>query len=321
MGEPALLLPALAGDLLTAEQRVRAYLRNSRAANTYRAYRADWEDFARWCAAEQRPTLPATAETLMLYLAELGGAGKRISTVCRRATAITQVHKAAGLETPATNPAVGELLADMRRTHGTAPETKDPLLSEDVRLLVKALGGSPADVRNRALLLLGFAGAFRRSELVSLNVEDLQWTVDGLVVLLRRGKSDQEAKGRELGVPFGSRNETCPVAAVRCWIEGSDIDAGALFRPVSRYGHILGGRLTPTAVALIVKKCAEAAGLDPARYSGHSLRAGFATSAALGGAPEWAIMRQTGHRSRAMLSRYVRPAGDFRNNPVPFTGL
>ena len=144
---------------------------------------------------------------------------------------------------------------------------------------------------------------------------------EGLVIQLRRSKSDQEAQGREVAIPCGSRPETCPISALQAWIERAQLATGPVFRGITRHGRVSENALTPTAVALIVKERATAAGLDAASYAGHSLRAGFATSAALGGAPEWAIMKQTGHRSRAMLDRYVRPAGRFRNNAVSYTGL
>jgi len=135
------------------------------------------------------------------------------------------------------------------------------------------------------------------------------------------GTNSQEAQGREVAISFGARPETCTVRAFDQWIAAAGIEAGPVFRGISRHGRLADAALTPAAVALLVKERAVAAGLDPALYAGHSLRAGFATSAALGGAPEWAIMKQTGHRSRAMLDRYVRPAGRFRNNAVTYTGI
>jgi len=211
-------------------------------------------------------------------------------------------------------------VAGMRRTHGVAAKGKEALLSDDLRAMLRELGDSPRDRRDRALLLTGFAGAFRRSELVAIQIDDLHYVPEGMVVQLRRSKSDQEGQGREVAIPFGSRPETCPVAAVHAWIACAKLESGPVFRGITRHGRV-SSALTPTAVALIVKERAQAAGLDPAAYAGHSLRAGFATSAALGGAPEWAIMKQTGHRSRAMLDRYVRLASRFRSNAVSFTGL
>ena len=176
-------------------------------------------------------------------------------------------------------------------------------------------------VRDRALLLVGFAGAFRRSELVSLNVRDLKFTNDGLTVTLRRSKTDQEGSGRKVGIPYGSSPETCPVRSLRAWLEASGIESGPVFRPINRHGQIRPSRLSDRAVALIVKRAAEAAGKDPAEFAGHSLRSGLATAAAIGGASERAIMKQTGHRSTAMVRRYIRDGSLFRENAAARVGL
>jgi len=321
MADPALEIVRSDPSLEAAASRVRGYLRNTRAPNTYKAYAADWKHFDTWCAAHGRPALPASAETVMLYLGELGGAGKRLNTITRRLAAIAQVHRFAGLDSPSQERPVRQLLAGMRRTHGMAAHGKEALLSDDVRAIVRQLGDSLREVRDRALLLIGFAGAFRRSELVAIRFEDVRYVPEGLIVHLRRNKTDQEGQGREVPIPFGSRTETCPVAALRAWTARAGIEADAIFRGIDRHGRLSDNALTPTSVALIVKERATAAGYDPAVYSGHSLRAGFVTSAALGGAPEWAIMKQTGHRSRAMLDRYIRVASRFRGNAVSFTGL
>ena len=321
MADPAPDLVTVGSGLEAAALRVRAYLHNTRAPNTYKAYAADWKHFEAWCAGHGLAALPAAPPAVMLYLGELGGEGKKLSTIGRRLAALAQVHRAAGCESPTEHRAVRELLAGMRRTHGTAARGKEPLLSEDLRAILRELGDPLRDLRDRALLLVGFAGAFRRSELAGIQAEDLRYVPEGLVIDLRRSKSDQEGEGREVPIPFGSRPETCPVGALRAWTAAANLKSGPVFRAISRHGRVSTRALTPTAVALLVKERAIAAGLDPALYSGHSLRAGFATSAALGGAPEWAIMKQTGHRSRAMLDRYVRLASRFRSNAVSFTGL
>ena len=321
MAEPVLELLHPNKDLEAAKLHVRAYLRNTRAPNTYKAYAADWRHFETWCADHRLSSLPAAPEAVMLYLGELGGNGKKMSTITRRLAAIAQVHRLAGHESPSEARPVRELLSGMRRTHGVAAQSKEALLSEDLRTVIRQLGDSLRDVRDRALLLVGFAGAFRRSELVALEITDCDFKPEGLILQLRRHKTDQEAQGREVPVPFGSRPETCAVAALRAWIERAGLQSGPVFRSISRHGRVSERALTPTAVALLVKERVLAAGLNPAIYSGHSLRAGFATSAALGGAPEWAIMKQTGHCSRAMLDRYIRLASRFRNHAVSFTGL
>jgi integrase len=320
MGDSLELIPA-GPDLEATASRVRDYLRNTRAEATRRAYASDWLHFSTWCRAHSLADLPAAPGTLMLYLGELAGAGKRISTLTRKVAAIAQVHRTSGFDPPSDSRGVRELLSGIRRTHGSAPRGKEALLSDDLRAMLKPFGSSLRDVRDRALLLVGFAGAFRRSELVGIRCEDVAFVPEGLVVQLQHSKTDQEGQGREVALPRGGRRPTCPVAALEDWLERSGISEGAIFRGVSRHGKLAARALTPTAVALIVKERALAAGLDPAVYSGHSLRAGFATSAALGGAPEWAIMKQTGHRSRAMLDRYVRVTGRFRSNAATFTGL
>lgn len=321
MAEPARDLAPPRQELESALLRVRTYLRNTRAPNTYKAYAADWKQFEAWCAAHALPSVPAAPQAVTLYLAELGGAGKKLSTITRRLAAIAQVHRLAGYESPSEARPIRELLSGMRRTHGVAAHGKEALLSDDLRAMMRQFGDSLGDLRDRALLLIGFTGAFRRSELVGIQVEDCQPVPEGLVIQLRRGKSDQEGQGRDVPIPFGSRPETCAVSALRAWLERVPFHSGPVFRGINRHGRISERALTPTAVALLVKKRVRVGGLDPQIYSGHSLRAGFATSAALGGAPEWAIMKQTGHRSRAMLDRYVRLASRFRNNAVSFTGL
>jgi len=176
-------------------------------------------------------------------------------------------------------------------------------------------------LRDRALLLLGFSGAFRRSELVALDVEDLEFTGDGLVVTQRRGKTDQEGVGRKIGIPFGGNPDTCPVRAVRKWLDAAAVMSGPVFRSVNRHGHVQPGRLSDKAVAIVVKRHAPAAGLDPLRYAGHSLRAGLATAAAAAGASERSIMNQTGHRSVPMVRKYIRDGQLFRENAAATVGL
>jgi integrase len=234
--------------------------------------------------------------------------------------AINREHRVANLPPLGDNPALREVLTGIRRTHGTAPRQVSAILTDDLRAMLAATPDSLRGQRNRALLLLGFAGAFRRSELVALNVEDLEFQRNGVVVTLRRSKTDQEGESRRVGVPYGSTELTCPVRALQSWLELADITKGAVFRAVDRHGN-LGNRLGDHAVARLVKEHAALVGLDPARYAGHSLRAGLATSAADGGASDRAIMRQTGHRSSAMVNRYVREGRLFRDNAALLAGL
>jgi len=297
-----------------------SYLRQAKASNTVRAYRSDWHHFVAWCGSHELGPLPAAPRTVSLYLSDLAAAHK-VSTLTRRLSAISQAHQIAGYESPTAAVEVRTLMAGIRRSKGTAPQAKLPTLTEDVRRMVAALPEGLLGVRDRALLLVGFAGAFRRSELVGLNVDDCQFSQEGLVVVLRRSKTDQESQGRKVAIPFGSNAETCPVRALRGWLAASDIGEGPIFRPVTRHGRVQPGRLSGYAVALVVKRCASAAGLDPANYAGHSLRAGLATSAAIGGASERSIMAQTGHRSFAMVRRYIRDGSLFRENAASKVGL
>jgi len=209
----------------------------------------------------------------------------------------------------------------IRRAHGTAPDAKVAAVTADVRQMVDVCPSSLLGARNRALLLIGFAGAFRRSELVSLDVDDAQFTQDGLVVTLRRSKTDQEGEGRKVGLPYGSHPITCPVRALRAWLEQASITRGPIFRYVDRHGNVGSSRLTDQVVALVVKRCAVTAGLDAARYAGHSLRAGLATAAAEADVSERSIMAQTGHKSLPMVRRYIREGSLFKKNAAAQVGL
>ena len=187
--------------------------------------------------------------------------------------------------------------------------------------MMEVAGDGTIGARDQALILLGFAGAFRRSELVGLDVEDCTIGRDGLTVTLRRSKTDQEGVGRRVGIPYGSNPETCPVRTTQTWMEQAGISTGPLFRPINRHGQVKARRLSSPAVALLVKKLAQRAGLDPSKYAGHSLRAGHATAAAIAGASERSIMNQTGHRSVQMVRRYIRDGNLFRENSAAKLGL
>jgi integrase len=187
--------------------------------------------------------------------------------------------------------------------------------------MVDATNMSLIGARDRALILLGFAGAFRRSELVRLDVDDCAFGKDGLTVTLRRSKSDQDGAGRKIGIPYGSNPETCPVRSMQAWMEAAGINAGPVFRSINRHGQVKAARLSGIDVARVVKKLVERAGLDPAKYAGHSLRAGHATSAAIAGASERSIMNQTGHKSVQMVRRYIREGTLFRENSAGKLGL
>lgn len=329
----------LPAELEAALARVRRYSANARAENTVRAYDADWRDFTAWCAGHGLGALPAHPVTVALYLDALVEAGRSVSTLARRLAAIAVAHRRARLDNPATDGAVREAWIGIRREHGTAQVGKDPLLVDLLRALVVTLADDAPGRRDRALLLIGFAGALRRAELVALTTRDILFDGQGLIVTIRRAKTDQRGAGRRLRIPHGVREGTCPVRALRAWLAIAEIPlngaAVPLFRPIDRWGNVRAAGLTSQSVALIVKRAVEAArdealahddselaaALDPARFAGHSLRAGLATSAAIAGATEGEIMDQTGHKSVAMVRRYIRDARLSRPNVVKKVGL
>ena len=243
------------------------------------------------------------------------------ATIDARLAAISAAHRAAGHDSPTKEEAVRLVRRGVRRILGTAQRQVRPVTVPDLRVMLDGLGADPAGCRDRALLLLGFAGALRRGELVGLDVADITEGTDGLTVHLRRSKTDQEGAGRTVGIPYGSNQATCPVRAWRAWLEVSDITEGAAFCPVNRHGHIAATRLSAHAVALALKRHAARAGLDPDEVSGHSLRAGLATSASAAGVPERVIAEQTGHKGTAMLRRYIREGSLFRENAASAVGL
>ena len=296
------------------------FARRSKAENTLRGYRADWRDFCQWCDRNGQHPLPAVPETVAAYIAECAGRLK-VGSIQRRLNAIAEAHKAVGLESPTVAGIVRNTFKGIKRTLGTAANQKAPTLTDDIRAMVGATDTGLIGLRDRALILLGFAGAFRRSELVSLDVEDCVFGKDGLTVTLPRSKTDQDGQGRKIGIPYGSNPETCPVRVLQAWLEQAGVTGGPLFRSLSRHGYLRPDRLSGIDVARVVKKLAVRAGLDPAKYGGHSLRAGHATAAAIAGASERSIMNQTGHRSVQMVRRYIREGNLFRENSAGKLGL
>lgn len=322
------LAPVLhpAGELIeTPSAEALGYLRRAKADNTRRAYAADLREetapgragfpgFREWCRMAGREALPASPTTVCDYLAMLADAGAKVSTIGRRLAAISQLHQAAGYVPPPTHDwAVRQVMAGIRRHHGAPARQKVAISGRQLASLVPEDDDRLAALRDRALLLIGFLGAFRRSELAALDVEDVQFTDDGLRVMLRRSKTDQEGHGEPRGVPRKGKLATDPVRALRAWLTASGITTGALWRPINRHGQLQSGRMSPAAVADVVKRACARMGLDPNDYGGHSLRAGLATAAAKGHAPEHVIRRQGGWRS-AVVQRYIREGGLFEDN-------
>lgn len=266
-------------------------------------------------------SLPAESQTVVLYLSSLVD-NYKIGTIQRRVSSISQAHQINGYDSPTSSSAVRLILAGMRRTLGTAQDAKTPLLIDDLRRMTAlTVKYGLLGIRDRAILLIGFAGAFRRSEIVSLDVEDLKFTAEGLTVMLRRSKTDQDANGRKIGIPYGSNPETCPVRSLGAWIDAAAITAGPVFRGVTATGIVLPGRLCDRTVARRVQFYADKIGRTATDFGGHSLRSGHATSAAIGGASERSIMNQTGHHSVTMVRRYIRDGNLFRENSAMNLGL
>lgn len=293
----------------------------SRSEGTRRAYRASLMTFSAWCIEQGCSSLPAAPEVVARYFTTLAVAGKSLATIRRAKAAIDVAHRRSGFGPPGRDVRVKAVLSGIARQIGKAPEQKAPLVTDDLRRVLQHAGSGLKGLRDRAVLLLGFTSAMRRSELVALEVGDLEFAPEGLVVRVRRSKTDQESKGVLLGVPYGSSPETCPVRAVTAWLEAARIEEGPVFRAVSRHGRVARNALSAAVVGRIVKEHVEATGLEPAAFAAHSLRAGFITSAAQAGVEERDIQRQSRHRSVTVLRGYVRQASVFTHNAAARVGL
>lgn len=283
------------------------FLRDSLAPATQAQYLHDLRAFAAWGG-----TLPATSEQIASYAAHCAGR-IAIATLVRRLAALSKTHNAKGFANPVRTELVRSTLRGIKRTHGTAQREAAPLLKEDLFDVLGYMGERPKDIRDKAVLLVGFAAALRRSELVALNHADIEQVRQGMIINVRRSKTDQLGEGRQIGIAHG-RTRWCPVKALAVWLMLSKIEDGPIFRRVDRHGNIMPERMAGEAVSLVVKERTAAAGLDAARYSGHSLRAGLVTSAAMSGIASWAIRKTTGHRSEQMLGRYIRSGDLFTDN-------
>lgn len=298
-----------------------SYARRSKTENTVKAYRSDWAAFEAFCRGREVAVLPATPATIAAYAAEAARTLKA-NTVERRLTTISQAHQFAGVSNPVEDKLVRAVMAGIRRVKGTAQHGKQPLSPEILRKMFAGLPDDLRTARDRAMILVGFAGALRRSELVQLCFENLGWTGDGLIVTIPRSKTDPEGEGQTIGIPYGSHPESCPVRALTAWLERANITGGCLFPAIGRWAGIVTAKpLCDHQLAKIIKRMAERADLDPTVYSGHSLRSGLATSAAEGGASERAIMEQTRHRSLKQVRKYIRRGSLFSDNAAARSGL
>ncbi|WP_238293075.1 site-specific integrase [Methylobacterium longum] len=314
------LLPAISADptaSLPAEAAamVRAYQQASKADSTVRAYRSDVRVFQAWCERYGFRSLPASPEAVAGFLAHEAEAGRSASTIGRRLAAISYGHKLAKAADPTDDEDVRATMKGIRRRIGTAPTQKAAATVDVLQMLLARTPDILTGKRDRALLALGFAGAFRRSELVALDVEDLREDPEGLRVLVKRSKVDQEGRGFEKAIPHG--RFVRPVALVREWLDAARISAGPVFRPVSRSGNVRQGdgvRLTDRSVANILQGYCAAAGLDASTFGAHSLRAGYITTAAERGADLARIMDQSGHRDPRTVVGYIRRANAFKGH-------
>jgi len=290
-------------------QRVQTYVQEAFAPNTRRAYRADLVHFMAWGGS-----VPSNAEQVTAYLVA-HAASHAMASLARRLVSIGKAHTTLGLPNPVATDMVRSTFRGIRRIHGQPQRQVKALVVQDLLAVLDRMGRSPRDLRDRALLLMGFAGALRRSELVGLDVADVEHVHHGILLTLRRSKTDQEGGGQKLGIPY-ARGFHCPIQALRDWLEVGGVSDGAIFRSISRHGRVSKGRLSHQAVSQVIKERVTVLGYLPTDFSGHSLRAGLATSAAHAGLPSWKIRNQTRHASEAMLSRYIRDGEIFRGNVV-----
>jgi site-specific recombinase XerD len=304
---PLTELPAhLAAELAELAAAADEYAAAAQAENTSRAYASDWRQFETWCDRYRLQSLPAAPAVVALYLTSLAKRGLTVSTVRRRAAAIARAHRQADHVAATSDPSVLTVLEGIARVHGAAPNKKTALLREPLMELVDRIDVATTDgLRDRALLLLGFAIGLRRSELVALTVEDLSPSPDGIEIRIGRSKTDQQGRGQGLLVVYAQPPRPCPVRALRAWLDHAQITTGPIFRRVTRTGAI-SSPLTAQSVALIIKKRARAAGLDPRQFAGHSLRSGYATQASRDGHHPTQIAATTRHQDQRVLAGYIR---------------
>ena len=294
-------------DIKNLELETIKNLRNSKSANTLRAYQSDYNDFSLFCSKNGFQAMPTQPKILALYITHLSSYSK-YSTLKRRLASISILHKTKGHYIDTKHPIIMENLMGIKRTNGSNQKSKKPLLINDLKALIEAIHQSvekdSRKSRDKAIVLIGFSGGFRRSELVSIEYEDLEFVLEGVKIFVKRSKTDQSGEGMTKAIPYFENVDFCPVIALKNWIEISKIKKNKIFK------------ISDKGVALIIKKYANLAGLDSQRYAGHSLRSGFATSTAESGAEERNIMAMTGHKSTEMVRRYIKEANLFKNNAL-----
>ncbi len=307
-------------DIRALQEETLLNLKNSKSNNTVRAYNSDFNDFGLFCAKNGFKSLPSEPKIVSLYLTHLSTNNVKMSTLKRRLVSIGVIHRLKGHYLDTKHPSIIENIMGIKRRKGSIQLGKKPLLINNLKKIINVIDDlNNQDIkkfRDRSIILIGFSGGFRRNEIVSLDYDDLDFVTEGLKITLRRSKTDQYGEGSVKGLPFFDSTQYCPVISVKKWIETSKIKSGPLFRRFAKGSKLSEKRLTDQSVALIIKQYLKLAGIDNKNYSGHSLRSGFATTAAESGAEERSIMAMTGHKSTEMVRRYIKEANLFKNNAL-----
>ena len=307
-------------DIKALQEETLLNLQNSKANNTVRAYKSDFADFSLFCVQNGFKSLPTEAKIVSLYLTHLSTKDIKMSTLKRRLVSIGVIHRLKGYYLDTKHPSIIENLMGIKRRKGSKQKGKKPILINDLKQIINVIDDNRNEeikrFRDRSIILIGFSGGFRRNEIVSLDYDDLDFVTEGLKINLKRSKTDQFGEGLVKGLPYFDNSQYCPVLTLKKWIEVSNINSGPLFRRFSKGSKLTNNRLTDQTVALLIKKYLKLAGIESKNYSGHSLRSGFATSAAESGAEERNIMAMTGHKSPEMVRRYIKEANLFKNNPL-----
>ena len=294
-------------------------LKSSKANNTLRAYKSDFKDFGAFCVKHGFNSMPSNPKIVSLYLTHLSAQSK-VSTLRRRLVSIGVVHKLKGHYLDTKHPVIIENLMGIKRKKGSIQTGKKPILINHLKQIINVIEEQKIDeikkFRNKTLILVGFGGGFRRTELISIDHEDLDFVEEGVKITLRRSKTDQFGEGFVKGLPYFDNEKYCPVTSLKNWIELSKIKTGPIFRRFAKGSILTNHRLTDQSVVLIIKDCLDLAGIENKNFSGHSLRSGFATVAAESGADERSIMAMTGHKTTQMVRRYIREANIFKNNAL-----
>ena len=295
-------------------------LEHSKAANTIRAYQSDFNDFRIFCSKNSFRSMPTDPKIVSLYLTQLSTNEAKMSTLKRRIVSIGVIHKLKGHYLDTKHPSIIENLMGIKRRKGSIQKGKKPLLINTLKVIIDVIDQQDKEeikkLRDRSIIIIGFSGGFRRNEIVSLDYEDLDFVQEGLKINLRKSKTDQFGEGFVKGLPYFDNSQYCPVVSMQKWIEISKINSGALFRRFNKGSTLSENRLTDQTVALLIKEYLKLVGIDSKNYSGHSLRSGFATSAAESGVEERSIMAMTGHKSTEMVRRYIKEANIFKNNAL-----